>query len=73
MALLVSFLVTLSPTYGQWTTHIIDPNIAYSCIIDVYDMGNDGDVDLFVTEYGANSLLWYENNDRKLQLDVFIK
>jgi len=54
---------TVEPAFGQWTKHIIDPNITYTCYIAVHDIGEDGDMDVFVSEYGANTVVWYENNN----------
>lgn len=61
LLLLIVLLAAIEPCYGQWTRHIIDSSVNYTCFIDVYDMGNDGDMDVFLAEYGENRIVWYEN------------
>jgi len=63
VVLALTFFCFLSPTYGQWQKHVIDSSIAYSCFIDVHDMGDDNDIDIFLAEYDANTILWYENDN----------
>jgi len=56
-------LGTTGFTYGQWTEHIIDPNVENTGDIQIYDIDNDGDMDLFVTLEYESSILCYENNN----------
>jgi len=59
------FLIgTLELVHGQWQKHTIDPEISETFVICACDVEGDGDMDLFVTEYGASKVLFYENNNR---------
>ena len=61
--LLIPFVLngTSGSLYGQWEKHTIDQNISESYVIEARDIENDGDMDLFVSEFGANRIVFYEN------------
>jgi hypothetical protein len=65
LVLAVTLINALSPVFGQWERQNIDENISYTCFVDVDDMDNDGDMDIVVSEYGANMIRLYENDSLK--------
>jgi len=57
----VSFPEILTPTFGQWTKHIIDSEMYTAVSIDVADLDGDSYLDYVVTDARHNSLNWYQN------------
>ncbi|MCK4806174.1 MAG: T9SS type A sorting domain-containing protein [Candidatus Aegiribacteria sp.] len=52
----------LKPAYGQWQKHIIDDNIVSAVDVDVGDLDGDTKLDLVVTDWSGNELIWYQND-----------
>ncbi|MCP4314114.1 MAG: T9SS type A sorting domain-containing protein [Bacteroidetes bacterium] len=62
VVLLVSFPEILTPTFGQWTKHIIDDNLPLATVVSVADIDGDDDMDVLATAWQAGDVVWYENN-----------
>ncbi len=76
MVLLVNYLGILTPTYGQWQQHVIDPDIYFTTILEVKDIEDDGDMDVVVAHYGSDMVLLFENNNltwKRDTIDAFLE
>ena len=62
---IITLLLQLTPELasGQWTKHLIDPSTQYTVFMEAFDIENDGDLDLFVTDESAGNILFYENDN----------
>lgn len=54
--------ITVMPQFEQWVKHVIDADVSVAVSVEAADIDGDNDLDLVVTSFGNNDLIWYENN-----------
>ncbi len=61
VASLVVLNGTVSAVFGEWPKHFIDSDLFRSTYVCAADIDGDGDLDVAVTAYQSNLVVWFEN------------
>ncbi len=66
LILLLTLSGILSPIYGQWSKHTIDPDLTNATVLHYGDIDGDTDLDVVVSAWSVNDVVWYENGGDNL-------
>lgn len=62
IVLFLTLIAIQPPTYAQWQKNFIDANFTYPTVFQIGDIDSDGDLDVVISSYQLNDVVWYENN-----------
>ncbi len=61
VVLFAILLFAFSTVFGQWSKYTIDSYLYSATIVDVADINCDGNLDVAVTGWRGDRVVWYEN------------